>query len=150
MKQDTVLFECGVKDSVTLEYAGADFMVYKINWLTFAVIENSSGEWQTDFTVTDQSITDFWSNQTYISSAYGYGFDYDGERLAVMGCSNEQGFNGSESLRSYLASFYVSIYSEKGNLYTGKFTSSLDTGTHLRYNYICKPTDRYKPIIGLP
>jgi len=149
VKQDSVLFECGAKDALILEYAGEDFMVYKYNWLTFAVIENSSGQWKTDFTVTDQSVTDFWSNQTYVTSAYGHGYDYDGERLAVMGCSNERG-GSSDIAESYLSSFYISVYSEKGNLYTGKFTSSLDTGTHLRYNYMGKPTDRYKPSIRLP
>ena len=149
VKQDTVIFSCGADDSVILEYADTDFMVYKINWITFAVLENSSGEWKTNFTVTDQTVTDYWSNQTYVTSSYGYGFDYDGERLAVMGCSNERG--GSYDIaESYLSSFYISVYSEKGNLYTGKFTSSLDTGTHLRYNYMNKPTDRYKPSIRLP
>lgn len=150
VKQETPLFTMEKNGNYQLMHTAEDFLVFRITWNTFAVIEKSSGKWQTDFTVTDEMISDYWSDQTYITSAYGYGFDYDGERLAVMGCSNRYAHNGSEHRESSLAAFYVSIYSEKGNLYTGKFTSSLDTGTALVYNDIVKPTDRYTPVIRLP
>ena len=133
-----------------LSHTDKDFLVFKINWTTFAVIERSSGEWKTDFVITDESVSDFWSDQEYVNSAYGYGFDYDGERLAVMGCANQNNTITSDEPKSSYSSFYISIYSENGNIYTGKFISSLDTGTGLRYNYIVKPIDRYKPIIRLP
>lgn len=149
-QQSTKLFSCSPEDYVMVHSYHEDFILYKIAYEKFAVVENVDGIWQTAFVVEDATITDYWSNQEYVTFSYGTVADYDGERLAIVGYSNEYGGNGKTSASSYLTSFYLSIYSEKGQLYTGKFTSSLDTGTFLTYREICKPIETSSTVLRLP
>lgn len=152
-KQSTVLFTCGADEYVHVHSYHDDFILYKIAYKKFAVIEKADGIWQTAFVVEDETITTYWSEQEYVTFSYGTMAEYDGERLAIVGFSNERGgmkSSGWDREMSYLSSVYLSVYSEKGNLYTGKFVSSLDTGTFLQYNNICKPVDSSSPIVKLP
>lgn len=152
-KQSTLLFTCTPDDYIGVHSYHEDFILCKIAYRKFAVIEKADGVWQTAFVVEDGTIHDYWSNQEYVTFSYGTTADYDGERLAILGYSGERGgmkSSGWDRETNFLSSVYLSIYSEKGHLYTGKFVSSLDTGTFLQYNNICKPVDSSSPVLKLP
>ena len=148
VKQNSPIFTCNSSSPVQMVDIEKDYLLYKVDFRTFALIDNHTGEWKTKFTVTDESINTYWSSYEFINHyAYDTVTAYDGERLAILGHASR--FNTSNDKSSFTA-FYLSIYSEKGNLYTGEFSSTLDTGTHLRYNYIAKPVDGTTPSLVLP
>lgn len=146
-RQSTLLFSCNRDVFVSVKSYHDNFILYNIGYEKFAVIENVDGTWRTAFIVDDESINELWWSSKYETEYFNTTSAYDGERLIIATYSNEIGGNGLSSAESYLASFYLSIYSADGNLYTGKFTSSLDTGTFLAYNNICRPAVDNKTLV---
>ncbi|MBQ4354380.1 MAG: hypothetical protein IJC71_05750 [Clostridia bacterium] len=148
--QSVPLFNCLPDDYISLTASEENFILYKIAYKKFAVIEKKDGRWQTAFVVEDESINTYWSSQEFVTFSYDTPAAFDGERLVIAGYSNERGGNGWDRATSFLSTVYLSVYSAEGNLYTGKFTSSLDTGTYLQYNNICRPKDEGTLILRLP
>ncbi len=150
-EKERVLLHRGTGEgSVSVLNESADYRIYLVDYSILVVLDRRNGHWERALTVSDPSVRDFWLTNRYSKLHYELSTAYDGERIVIAAYSNEYATSSSSSSTSTLCSVYLSVYSENGNLYTGKFTASLDTGADIVYNNICKPVDGTSPVLTLP
>ncbi len=149
-KERVLLYRGNGEGSVSVLNESADYRIYLVDYRILVALDRRSGQWERTLTVSDPTVREFWLENRYGKLHYELSTAYDGERIVVAAYSNENGWNDYSYSASTLCSVYLSVYSEKGNLYTGKFTASLDTGTDIGYNSICKPVDGTSPVLTLP